>query len=240
LGHFSAITRALSGRFRRGKGSPARPMLPRHVAVRALPSRPYRAASPPRRARGWRTPTAHRRHGTAGGQFCSPYGDTFVDAVPFPYVKVGRIYFLRGRIIAADSPCCCCDAAFRGQARLHPRQRPPFDVRQHRPGEQDRASERSAFSVRAARFHPARALLHDPCRYRKCSTIIHDFVAKRDYRKAQPREAQPATSSGKQVNRRPCHPFGWPEQAPASTRRRRITPRALCAFTPLVMEWWIV
>jgi hypothetical protein len=200
LGHFSAVIRALPARFRRGKGSPARALLPNCVPSRMLPSRPCRAAAPPRRAREWRTPTTAERlgSGTAGGQFCSPCGSTFVTAAPFPYQKVNRSRFHRGRIIAAVLPCYCCDAACAAKHVVSRASDRLSTATSTSPDKPYRDSERSALSAHAARFRPARANAARRRAHVSAGIGRFDhhprFRREQDYRHAQPREAQPAMS----------------------------------------------
>jgi hypothetical protein len=110
----------------------------------------------------------------SGGRFSPPCGDTFVAAVSFPHEKVDLYRIHRGRIIAAVMPCCCCDAACAAKpifANVSTRLSAGTSID---PDRQDWESERSALSAHAARFHPARALLHAPLPYgkdRSSSTI---------------------------------------------------------------------
>jgi hypothetical protein len=153
-----------------------------------------------------------RRRGTAGGRFCSPWGDTFVAAAPFPHEKVGRIYFLRGKVIAA----VCHVAAAMPLSRPGPSTSPPANAFRRPPASTWRAGPGfrtlGAFGTRRP-FPPRSCIAARFLPVWECPTIIHDFVASETTAMLSPvRPSQQYRPVSRfPVNGRPNRPFEWIE-----------------------------
>jgi len=174
--------------------------------------------------------------GIAGGPFRSPCDDPFGAVAPFPYPKVNRIYFHRGRAIASVLPSNCCDAALAARpAYAH------TSERLSTPASIGLASRTGNPNTRRFRHAPPVSI---PFVHR-CTVPAsigrfdhHPRVRReRDYRPAQPREARLAMPPGFRAAGTPFR------VARASNREQTAAPNhapvALC-FSPLIMERWIV
>jgi hypothetical protein len=212
LGHVSAVTRALSAHFNRGKGSPARPLLPKHVAVRALPSRPYRAASPLRRAGRWRTPATPGVVAlpVAGSV---PRGAT-LSLPPHPFLM--RRSVESTSFGARSSPRVCHVAAAMPLSRPGPSTSPPANAFRRPPASTWRAGPGfrtlGAFGTRRP-FPPRSCIAARFLPVWECPTIIHDFVASETTAMLSPvRPSQQYRPVSRfPVNGRPNRPFEWIE-----------------------------